>query len=247
MCANGSSAIKQIGLPCEEYDRLIRNQKLENMLERRVKLADQSSLSGSSRNVSYGASSSNSLSTAPTTPKRCPRVLSKPHNAGRVLSKAEGLHISEVRTATRRALGPSCYRSEYTEFTQPDYGSHWNYEESQDSEDPIPQKYLDEFNRRWHEDDEDNDADQYMADIMPNARWRRHLPIFLDGEVPILTLPKTGRSRREPTSPDSRHASSRPPLQSRFSHDTINSPEPFSSKHRLREALWSARKARKAG
>ncbi|PVI07280.1 hypothetical protein DM02DRAFT_667002 [Periconia macrospinosa] len=36
----------------------------------------------------------------------------------------------------------------------------------------VPRRYVDEMNRRWHVEDEDLNADQYMADIMPNAPWR---------------------------------------------------------------------------
>lgn len=44
--------------------------------------------------------------------------------------------------------------------------------EGEDSLADIPQRYLDEADRMWHEWEEDNDADQYMSDIMHKAPWR---------------------------------------------------------------------------
>jgi hypothetical protein len=41
----------------------------------------------------------------------------------------------------------------------------------------IPSQYLKEFNQSWHEDDEDRDADQYLADHAPNAPWRNHVEL----------------------------------------------------------------------
>jgi hypothetical protein len=46
-----------------------------------------------------------------------------------------------------------------------------------EEEKPIPQRYIDEFNQMWHNHDEDNDADQYLADLTANASWREHQPL----------------------------------------------------------------------
>ncbi|KAH7075425.1 hypothetical protein BKA63DRAFT_594851 [Paraphoma chrysanthemicola] len=97
-------------------------------------------------------------------------------DAGLSYSQRHG--ISEVRNATRAALGPSF------DFTDDTYGRSTrhrdNYERSRgwtdDRPSPsgaIPQRYLNEYNQRWHEDDEDNDADRYLDDHNRNATWRR--------------------------------------------------------------------------
>jgi hypothetical protein len=104
------------------------------------------------------------------------------HSAYRTasLSQDQRLRISEVKSATRVALGSSF------DFDDDSYGrldrhehkyqrSHgWVDDAAQGGN--IPQKYLDEFNQHWHEDDEENDADQYMADHAREAPWRKHAP-----------------------------------------------------------------------
>jgi hypothetical protein len=108
--------------------------------------------------------------------------------------KAPPKHVRRQRDAdivssTQQALGPGhdtadlIYSVEFIDLDRgladpnndPDYYDirQWNY--SDEGKKPIPKKYIDEFNQKWHEYDEDHDADQYMADIMPNAPWRNHV------------------------------------------------------------------------
>jgi hypothetical protein len=96
------------------------------------------------------------------------------------LSQSERFRVSEVRSATRSALGSSFnFDDESYERSMRREGEYqqsrgW-ISEDETRHDPIPKKYLDEFNRKWHEDDEDNDADQYLADCASEAKWRRHV------------------------------------------------------------------------
>ncbi|KAF9737908.1 hypothetical protein PMIN01_03191 [Paraphaeosphaeria minitans] len=92
------------------------------------------------------------------------------------------LRQSEVANATRRALGRSWHPTDHLDdglekYAVPRVSSDWH--EVPQRRDPIPDKYLREFNRLWYEDDEDNDADQLVADLTPNAYapWRTHLPL----------------------------------------------------------------------
>jgi hypothetical protein len=146
------------------------------------------------------------------------------------LSQVERLRISEVRSATRAALTPSF------DFDLPSLKTSWNrdgeYSRSRGwcEEDtpraragPTPQKYQDEFNHLWHEDAEENDADQYLADHVHDAPWRRHeqLPLPVPDTEPIRVRPRTARAapRRE----DSGYGSvcERPSLPpSKFSFDS---------------------------
>jgi hypothetical protein len=98
------------------------------------------------------------------------------------LSQSSRHHISEVHSATRAALGPSF------DFIDASYSSSRarddTYQRSRGWIDdlpqcdaPIPKKYRDEFDRWWHEDMEEHDADQYLADHMKDAPWRQHVPL----------------------------------------------------------------------
>ena len=98
-------------------------------------------------------------------------------DAGFSHSQRHGL--SEVRSSTRAALGPnfdpfdnesydrSCRRDD-------DYGRSRGWTDDTPRDNTIPKKCLDEYNQRWHEDDEDNDAGQYLADYASEASWRKH-------------------------------------------------------------------------
>lgn len=114
------------------------------------------------------------------------------------LSEGERVRISQVKSATRAALGPSFHFDDGTFHRS---RRHNNYQRSQGWTDhtengikDIPQKYIDEFNQKWHEDDEDNDADQYLADYAGEAPWRKHAPSAYP--VPSQSsYPKPERSR----------------------------------------------------
>ncbi|KAF2446853.1 hypothetical protein P171DRAFT_442079 [Karstenula rhodostoma CBS 690.94] len=92
------------------------------------------------------------------------------------------LQGSQIAKATRQALGPSWYPTAHLDDGLGNHGvPHMSSDRSEQmqAEDPIPDKYVHEFNRLWYEDDEDNDADQLLADLTPNAHapWRNHLPL----------------------------------------------------------------------
>jgi hypothetical protein len=90
------------------------------------------------------------------------------------------LQESQIASATRQALGPSWHPIEYLyddlEYSGVPRVSSDRNDQLQEKG-PIPDIYLQEFNRMWYEDDEDNDADQLLADLTPNAPWRNHLPL----------------------------------------------------------------------
>jgi hypothetical protein len=97
------------------------------------------------------------------------------------LSQHERSRISEIKSATRAALGPSF---DFIDDTYKRLGQHKCVYQSSGGwiDNPpcgsaIPKKYLDEFNQRWHEDDENNDVDQYLADHIHRAPWRKHVPL----------------------------------------------------------------------
>jgi hypothetical protein len=114
------------------------------------------------------------------------------------LSHSSRHQISEVQSATRAALGPSF------DFTEATYSSSrarddsyqrsrgWtDYSPRRDA--PIPKQYRDEFDRWWHEDTEEHDADQYLADHVKEAPWRQHVPLEHNrlNVEPVRARPRT--------------------------------------------------------
>jgi hypothetical protein len=157
------------------------------------------------------------------------------------LSQSERYRISEVGAATRAALGPSFEfddgsyersmrrKSEYERL----YG--WA-DDGRSGGGPIPREVCEEFNKKWHEDDEDTDADQYLADIRKDAPWRNHCPsqLFEDRDFVDMIVPRSYRSttsRRHESVVDVRDVqrydsvvdvrNDRPKLISKFSTDDI--------------------------
>jgi hypothetical protein len=148
--------------------------------------------------------------------------------------------ISEVRSATRAALGPtfifdddSYERSSHRYKSENQRSSGWT--DDAPSGGAIPKKYLDEFNQRWHEDDEDNDADQYLADYAPKAAWRKHEQ--LDRHLAYIEPSYSQyRTSKGPRRIDSGYGSAdngdedecvqcRPHLSSKFSFDDLEEPK----------------------
>lgn len=101
-----------------------------------------------------------------------------PSETARRQTNDSALRKSQTAQATRKALGPSFYPTDYVDdgrdYTVPRLANDWYH--SNEPEGPIPENYIQEFNRMWYEDDEDNDADQLLADLTHNAPWRTHLP-----------------------------------------------------------------------
>ncbi|KAF2675966.1 hypothetical protein K458DRAFT_397446 [Lentithecium fluviatile CBS 122367] len=206
-------ALYSAGLPSEQHAALVGRQKIEQLYERR---GSEASTSTSTCTTSYGSRFSH-------------------YN----LSKEQRLRRSEVKSLTRQALGSSFtpeydyHAGSYVGREPPAYGGQWDY---YDGGEAIPQKYINEFNRMWHEDDEDNDAERYVADMMPNAPWHQHEPIrplyTATGELTVLgakhrAAPEPQPLRRFEMSVDSHVAGPEykadgpcgPQLVSRFSFD----------------------------
>jgi hypothetical protein len=111
------------------------------------------------------------------------------------------VEISELANATRHVLGSSF------DFTDESYNriqrstaverlvtarSRRNADRAE-REDPIPQRYIDEFNKRWHEDDLVYERwHQYRADYTHSAEWRSHAGMYVD--VKPLPLPRWERA-----------------------------------------------------
>ncbi|KAH7399103.1 hypothetical protein DE146DRAFT_523557 [Phaeosphaeria sp. MPI-PUGE-AT-0046c] len=104
-----------------------------------------------------------------------------PHSSyiDRGLSQGERHHISQAKSATRAALGPSFDFDddsfERSRRHMDDYqrSKGWTDEHYYGNE-ARPQNFIDEFNLKCHENDEDNGADQYLADHREEAPWRNH-------------------------------------------------------------------------
>jgi hypothetical protein len=154
------------------------------------------------------------------------------------LSPDARLRISAVKNATRTALGPSF------DFTDDSYNRSQRCTDASSvpsvrrgadkSLDPIPQRYIDEFNKKWRDDDLKYDAHQYAADMTHNTPWRAHAPMYVDikplpRQEPLhRPLPQTtnsgcfdgGLSVCEPRS----LTRGRPALVSKFSCETLDEP-----------------------
>jgi hypothetical protein len=115
------------------------------------------------------------------------------------LPQDERVRISEVKSATRAALGASFDLDDDSygrlEEHEHEYQRSRGWVDDTPPRSAIPQKYLDEFNRLWHEDDEDNDADQYLADHSHGAPWRKHVPLE---HYKLAAEPIRNKSRTKP-------------------------------------------------
>jgi hypothetical protein len=150
------------------------------------------------------------------------------------LPRERRVEISEVANATRRALGSNF------DFTDGSYNcsqrtaavsilhsarSRRNADR-EEKEEPMPQRYIDEFNKRWHEDDLTYERQhQYRADYTHSAEWRSHAGMYVD--VKPLPSPRRERAVRN----EQAHSYERRPLtrvvnQSRFSLETHEEPTP---------------------
>ena len=151
----------------------------------------------------------------------------------RGLDPEHRLRISEVRNATHQALGAGF------EFTDESYDDMQRVAESGRGttgtgtykDDPIPQHYIDEFNKMMYEDDLENDRDQYTADCTPEAPWRAHWSMYNDIKplarretpplqcVPSVQLERHDSAMEEDAS-EPRPLTRRPQLVSKFSWDS---------------------------
>ncbi|RMZ74222.1 hypothetical protein GMOD_00003229 [Pyrenophora seminiperda CCB06] len=149
------------------------------------------------------------------------------------LSQSRRSQISDVKDATRRALGSnfdftdvgyerSSSSQRSSSATSP---SRYSAATSSSYEEKIPQRYIDEFNEKWFEDDLKYGAKQYAADRDGSASWRTHEAMYGD----IRPLPRRDTTLRYTAQSDldSRVDNAieepRPQLTSRWSVSTIDS------------------------
>jgi hypothetical protein len=106
------------------------------------------------------------------------------------LSQQRRHDISEVRVATRAALGggfnfdEESYRRPRRHTNEYQRSHGWVDEAPRGA---VPQRYTDEYNQRSHEYAEDHDTDQYVADFTSHAPWRQHQP--MDRYPPYVERP----------------------------------------------------------
>lgn len=143
--------------------------------------------------------------------------------------------ISETRNATRSALGASF------DFTDDSYDRSQRTgavdmlrlvelrRERRNRKPPIPQRYLDEFNRKWAYDEEMYEPSQSIADYAYDAPWRFHTPMHTDiVPVPYRDThgPRTRLGREYYGECEQRPAiRETPPLVSKFSFDSEIEPK----------------------
>jgi hypothetical protein len=99
-----------------------------------------------------------------------------------ILTQRERSQQFAVRQATQSHLMSSNYTPSVSNFVGEKRAKRAtalsrDHHRDGEEEKPIPQRYINEFDQMWHEDDEDNDADQYLADLTANASWRKHQPL----------------------------------------------------------------------
>ncbi|KAL5116210.1 hypothetical protein ACEQ8H_005875 [Pleosporales sp. CAS-2024a] len=150
------------------------------------------------------------------------------------LSRDHRSRISEVRGATRAALGSSfdftddSYERSQSRRRDDAYARSrgWLDDEPRDSG-TIPTKYLDEFNKLWYEDDQANDAQQYQADYTREAPWRDHESMGRyksSAERSCTPQPRTSTASSRADSGYGGSDTSSQTLKSKFSWDDDESP-----------------------
>lgn len=148
------------------------------------------------------------------------------------LGHNERVRISEVKNATRKALGSNF------DFTDNGHRGTKYYEaglkrrtaesrrDSSKYEVPIPQKYLDEYYEWSRKYEEKYEAHQSKADYTFGAPWRTHDRLHVDPAAvrPSTLYRETPRSSTKPESVESNiydeRGYARPPLVSKFSFDS---------------------------
>ena len=145
-------------------------------------------------------------------------------------------HISAMQNATRHALGPSFDFTQHSfeKLAQRDRNAASTSDVVVDEkagggyDRPVPQRYIDAFNRKWAEDDAMYDSTQACADRVPAAAWRQHADMPTDIAPDDLHVSLRNVSRADSAhaevrgcSPVSRgHGGRRPEVISRFSSDS---------------------------
>lgn len=196
------------GLPGDEY-RALRKLQQRNRLE---------------EHFAHNGSSKTRIS--PQTPK--------PADGHSISNR---VHASDVKYTTRKALGANF------DFTDGGYERARAATEARRTvgqkeqgkhEKAIPQKYIDEFNKKWQEDDERYESDLWKAYCTDNAAWRKHEAMYSDiaplvykaeprymkhtervQRVPSYVANSSQYTSKEPVSLD------KPSLVSRFSFDSV--------------------------
>ena len=110
-------------------------------------------------------------------------VVSQPHTRRNNRDLLTPQIASTTRKALERTLEPNenpflnDYQESAPDSQQRDAGRDAVMPQYEEEQEPIPLKYKKEFLQKWLEYDEDNDADQFLADMTPNAPWRMHAPM----------------------------------------------------------------------
>ncbi|KAF2267320.1 hypothetical protein CC78DRAFT_577274 [Lojkania enalia] len=157
------ASIRSPGLPAELHAHLEGRQRIESLYARRTDTMKNH----------YSTNSTESSSTSSF--------------KSSYTSEGQRLFSSQIRHATRKALGPG-FNPEGIDSHEPYYVPNKPNYYSDYRRLEIPQRYIDEFNCRWHEDDEDNDADQFIADTVRDALWRKHTPAYASESFDILEI-----------------------------------------------------------
>lgn len=144
------------------------------------------------------------------------------------LDRDRRYEISATRNATRAALGANFDPYDADSYARSsrrgeDYGRSRAFSEAPRSP-AIPQRYRDEYNRLFNEDDRSRDTHQYRADMTSNAPWRQHAPLDSDhyrGEPSTHRRRTSAAPSRVDSAYDSRYDSThfRPNQPSAFDWD----------------------------
>jgi len=142
------------------------------------------------------------------------------------LTRNRRSQISEVKDATRRALGASFDFTDagYTHIQRSSAVS--NRASTARYEEEIPIRYIHEFDKKWVEDDLKDAAEQYAADSDGSASWRTHQAMHQDIK-PLPHRDNTAPSYLAQITPNRRVDSVmeeelRPQLTSKWSVSTID-------------------------
>ena len=162
---------QSLGLPFEEYEARQARKRISDCYQSLASSTSRSSIhstaTGStlhSRNNSTSATSSSQLQ-----------------------SPEHRLVKSKVRYATRQALEPAFVPEIDGRGDVPRRRGKAAEYYNDDGKPPIPRHIIDEFNRRWHEDHKDNNAERLVVDSATKLEGRKYRSVVKgDAEVSKL-------------------------------------------------------------
>ncbi|KAF2749237.1 hypothetical protein M011DRAFT_514777 [Sporormia fimetaria CBS 119925] len=146
--------------PDEEYKYLKTRHTLDQHLCQRIPAGTSTSASSSLTSTGSSRKSRNNRTPSPYSTSS---------------SRDDRVHRSEMRYATRKALDRGVGVG----------GSSWDWVDDDEADamnckSEIPQRYLDEFNRRWYEDDIKHNRVAYASDTNRTAPWRQPGSVYFD-------------------------------------------------------------------